>query len=112
MWQTYNNKWEDYLNPGENMPELSAKDVGIILALVDRFETQRLPTLLALKERVDNGDALSDVEVEFLDKVIDDATRTMPLTEGHPELHSFCVHVIHLYKEITEKALKNEEKGS
>lgn len=94
------------------MPELSEKDAGVILALVNRFETQRLPTLLALKERVDNGDALSDVDIQFLDRVIDDATRTMPLTKGHPELHGFCAHVIHLYNEITEKALKNEEKGS
>ena len=94
------------------MSELSKIDMGIIQALVNRFETQRLPTLLAIKERVHNGDALSDVDVEFLERVIDDAKHIMPLTVGHPELHRFCTHVIHLYKEITEKALKNEEKGS
>lgn len=92
------------------MAELSKKDAGVILALVERFEKQRLPTLLTLKEKVHNGNALSDWDVEFLDRVIDDATRTMRLTVGNPELHGFCAHVIHLYKEITEKALENEEK--
>jgi hypothetical protein len=93
----------------ENMGRLSKKDAGVILALVERFEWQRLPTLLTLKDKVHDGQTLSDWDVEFLDRVIDDATRTMPLTEGNPELHEFCARVIHLYKEITEKALENEE---
>jgi len=90
------------------MSELSKKDAGVIMALIERFERQRLPTLLELKEKTDNGAALSNVDLEFLDKVMDDAMRTMPLTEGHPELHSFCAHVVHLYREITAKALQNE----
>lgn len=93
------------------MAKLSKKDVGVIQALVERFEKQRLQTLLALRDKVNKGNTLSDWEVEFLDRVVDDATRTMPLTEGHVELHKFCAHVIHLYKEITEKALENEPKG-
>lgn len=93
------------------MPELSKKDAGVIMALIERFEKQRLPTLLALKKKIDSGTALSDVDLEFLDKVNDDAMRTMPLTEGHPELHSFCARVIHLYREITAQALKNEAQG-
>ncbi len=93
------------------MPELSKKDAGVIMTLIERFEKQRLPTLLQLKEKIDNGAALSNVDIEFLDKVMDDAMRTMPLTEGHPELHSFCAHVVHLYREITTRALQNEPNG-
>ena len=84
--------------------------VGIIQALVEEFEKHRLPVLLKLKEKVDNGETISDADVEFLDKVIDDANRTMHMTVNHPELHEFCVHVVHLYKEISVKALENEEK--
>jgi hypothetical protein len=94
------------------MPGLSKWDAGVILALLKRFETQRLPTLLALKEKVENNQLLSDADVEFLDRVIDDAARTMPMTEGHPELHNFCARVVHLYDEITARALKNEQSGS
>ena len=94
------------------MPELSTRDAGVIMALLKRFEAQRLPTLLALKEKVESNHVLSDADIEFLARVIDDASRTMPMTEGHPELHNFCARVIHLYDEITTMALKNEESGS
>jgi len=92
------------------MSGLSARDAGIILALLKRFEAQRLPTLLALKEKVDNSGVLSDADIEFLSRVIDDASRTLPMTEGHPELHNFCTRVVHLYDQITARALENEEK--
>jgi hypothetical protein len=94
------------------MTELSRQDTGVIMALLKRFEAQRLPTLLALKEKVDNNQLLSDADVEFLGRVIDDANRTMPMTEGHPELHNFCARVVHLYDEITTRALQNESSGS
>lgn len=93
------------------MPDSSSHDLGVITALVRRFETQRLPTLMALKEKVDSNQALSDADLDFLARVLDDATRTMPLTEGHPELHGFCARVVHLYEEITARALRNEESG-
>ena len=92
-----------------DMSESASHDLGIIAALIQRFETQRLPTLLELKEKVDNGQFLDDTDIEFLSRVLDDAMRTMPKTEGHPELHRFCARVVHLYDEITTKALKNEE---
>ena len=92
------------------MSKLSKQHVGIIQSLVVEFETHRLPVLLGLKEKVDNGEMISDADIEFLDKVIDDANRTMHMTVNHPELHEFCVHVVHLYKEISDKALENEKK--
>ncbi len=94
------------------MSELSTRDVGVIMALVKRFEAQRLPVLLELREKVSNNYVLSDADVEFLARVIDDASRALPMTEGHPELHNFCSRVVHLYDEITANALKNQESKS
>lgn len=94
------------------MSGLSTRDVGVIMALVKRFEAQRLPVLLELREKVSNNYVLSDADIEFLARVIDDASRTLPMTEGHPELHNFCSRVVHLYDEITAKALKNQESNS
>jgi hypothetical protein len=88
-----------------------SKEDGVILALIDRFEKQRLPRLKALKEKVDSGGRLTDGEIEFLDAVIHDAQRSKHLMDRHPEWHSFCSYVVHLYETITEKALDNE-KGS
>ena len=37
------------------MDESTKEDMGVTLALLERFQTQRLPRALALKERVDQG---------------------------------------------------------
>ena len=84
---------------------------GVIVALIDRFERQRLPRLLALKEKTDGGKLLSDIDIEFLNTVIHDAQQSKRLIDRHPEWHAFCANVVHLYETITEKALDNE-KGS
>jgi hypothetical protein len=84
---------------------------GVIVALIDRFERQRLPRLLALKEKTDGGKLLSDMDIEFLNTVIHDAQQSKRLIDRHPEWHAFCANVVHLYETITEKALDNE-KGS
>jgi hypothetical protein len=90
------------------MMELS-KEEGVIMALEERFEKQRLPRLLALKDKVDTGGVLDDPEIAFLEQVINDAMRSKSLMDRHPEWQEFCAYVVHLYEEITEKALKNEE---
>ena len=84
-------------------------DDGVILALIDRFERQRLPRLLALKEKVDAGKLLSDADIEFLNTVIHDAQQSKQLIDRHPEWHKFCSMVVHLYETITEKSLDNEK---
>ncbi len=90
------------------MTKLEKKYVGILQSLVEEFETHRLPRLLHIKDKVDAGGIVSDIDIEFLDSVIEDAKKTMPLTVNHPEIHEFCLCVVHLYKEISEKALENE----
>ena len=84
---------------------------GVIMALIERFEKQRLPRLKALKEKTDSGERLSDGDVDFLDTVIHDAGQSKHLIDRHPEWQTFCASVVHLYETITEKALENE-KGS
>jgi len=90
--------------------KIKLKHAGIIQALVAEFEKHRLPILLKLKDKVDSGKSISDGEIKFLDKVIKDASRTMHMTVSDPELHKFCLHVVHLYREISLKALENEDK--
>jgi hypothetical protein len=85
-------------------------ETGIILSLIDRFERQRLPRLLELRERVETGELLDEADIEFIDQVIHDAQQSKPLIDKHPEWQKFCARVIHLYEEITEQALKNEKR--
>ncbi len=87
----------------------SAGELGVIQTLIDRFERYRLPRLLALKKKVDRGEILNDLDVLFMGQVMHDAQQSKPLIDRHPEWQKFCSEVIHLYEQITEKALDNEK---
>jgi hypothetical protein len=87
----------------------SAHETTVIRALVERFEQQRLPHLLELRERVDRGEVLGDLDIRYLSQVFDEARQSKHIMDRHPEWQQFCSEVIHLFREITEKALKNEK---
>lgn len=86
-------------------------DTGVIMALMQRFEEQRLPEALAIKKRVDQGERLSDHDIAFLEQVFADAKHYEPLLVRHPEFQPIASRAISLYREITEKALENEKQA-
>jgi hypothetical protein len=90
---------------------MSTTDEGTIIALLDRFRLQRLPAALEIKSRVDAGEKLGDHDVEFLQQVFQDVRDVQPLIARHPELGKLAGQVSALYKEITDKALANEQRG-
>lgn len=87
----------------------SSTDTGVLQALIERFQTQRLPRALALKQQVDRGERLSETDLAFLKQVFDDARHISTLVHKHPEWQSLMARAITLYKEITDKALANEQ---
>ncbi len=87
----------------------TSKDEGVIAVLVERFNKVRLPRILRLKKRVDSGEKLSDMDMNFLQEVFKDANNILPLGDRHPEYQNLMAKVIGLYHEITEQALKNEQ---
>jgi hypothetical protein len=90
----------------------SSTDTGVMQALVERFETQRLPRALTLKEKVDRGELLSDMDLAFLKQVFDDAQHINTFVRKHPEWQPLVARAIALYKDITDKALANEKAAS
>ena len=83
-------------------------DTGVIVALMRRFNEQRLPETLAIKKRVEAGERLNEHDIAFLEKVFSDANHVIPLLEKHPDLQPVASRAVSLYKEITAKALENE----
>ncbi len=87
------------------------KDTGIIYVLLERMEKIRLPRALDLKAQVDRGETLSSTDIDFLSQVLEDAKQIQPILERHPEYQNLVGRVIHLYHEITSKALENEQRS-
>jgi hypothetical protein len=91
------------------MTESTEKEAGVIQALVEQLEKQRLPMALKLKEKVDQGGLLDDTDIAFLEEVFATSTTIKPLLDAHPEWQDLAARMARLYKEITEKALENEQ---
>lgn len=87
----------------------SQKDLGVITALMERFEKERLPRALEIREKVGGGEKLSDLDLEFLERVLSDAKEYRPLVEEHPEYQKLVAKVVALYGEIAELAVQNEK---
>jgi hypothetical protein len=86
-----------------------SKDEGVIAVLMERLEKQRLPRALDLKEKVDAGEVLADLDITFLEEVFADASKVGPLVDRHPEYQELATRLISLYKHITAKALENQK---
>lgn len=90
-----------------------SEDTGLAMTLIERFEHWILPIALDVKAKVDRGETLNSFDLEFLETVLKDAAEVKRYVDGAPEYQGLYTRVIGLYKEITKKALENEqaEKG-
>ena len=92
------------------MPD-SDKDAAVLQTLVERFEKQRLPRALALKEKVDQGGLLDEWDTAYLEEVLEDSEQVKALVDEHPEYQDLYARAVHLYNMITEKALENAKES-
>ena len=53
----------------------SLEQEGVLSAVMERFEKQRLPRVLKIKEKVDQGGRLDDADIAFLEEVFEDTLR-------------------------------------
>lgn len=87
---------------------LTQKELGVIQAVLERFEKQRLPALLKLRDKVDAGERMSEIDISTLETAIEEARGSVEFSDKHPEYQTLIAEVNHLYKHITDKALENE----
>ncbi|HEY5718771.1 MAG TPA: hypothetical protein VIX81_04095 [Gammaproteobacteria bacterium] len=84
-------------------------DTGVIMALLERFEKQRLPRARALKAKVDGGAPLDDADMDYLKQVFADTQQVQALLSRHPEYEKLVAQVMQLYTAILQQAAQNEQ---
>ena len=88
---------------------VSPGDAAVRAALLKRMTEFRLRRALKLKQSVERGETLTDSDIAFLKRVFKDARDIQPLVDRSPEYQDLCVRMIHLYHQITGRALENEK---
>jgi len=76
------------------------------MALLERFTKQTLPKLLEIKKNIDHGKLLSDRDISFIKLLPERFNEVKPLVDRNPEYQELLAQAVHLYKEITEQALR------
>jgi len=89
----------------------SLEQEGVLSAVMERFEKQRLPRVLKIKEKVDQGGRLDDADIAFLEEVFDDTKNYKQFVDKRPEFQELYTRVVSLYEQLTERALENEKQG-
>jgi len=84
-------------------------DLGLIEVILERLEKQRLPRLLDIQKKVDEGTSLDDLDLDFLESSMKDANKLIPIIDRNPAYQTLAAEVMSLYKDITEKALQIEK---
>ena len=87
----------------------ASKELGVKAVLAKRMVEERLPKALALKERIDRGELLNGLDLNFLEQVVKDANEAIPMVKDDPRVMEVAARMLQLYKEITAKALENEQ---
>lgn len=95
--------------PALKIMDKNNTDTGIILVILKRLESQRLPRITEIKLRLDDGKILNEFEIEYMEEAIHDARMLLPFMDRHPEYEPLIAKVMHYYKIITDEALANEK---
>ncbi len=88
----------------------SDKDKGMIEVILERMGKQRLPRLIKIRDNLNNNQKLTDYDIEFLEEVFCDTQDNHHLAKdsNDEDLQIMFVKVVDLYKDIMDKAAKNE----
>lgn len=87
----------------------SQKDLGVATALLNNFTSQRLPRILAIRDKVERGERIEDWDIQFLYELCEGAGQVKPMVDKLPEFQEVYAQAASLCKAIADKALENEK---
>ena len=84
-------------------------DLGTIQVLLDSMVRFHLPRTLEVKRRIDEGELLTDMDIDYLHRAFEHAWEEYSVLAPHPEYRRIMFQLFDLYEVITERALQNEQ---
>jgi hypothetical protein len=87
------------------------KELGISIALLERFSEQRFPRILRMLDEVKEGQVLSQDEIDFLEDVLETCRQISGTVQEMPQYLEIYNRAIEVYHEVTTLALENEKKA-
>lgn len=86
------------------------KQQALQYVLMERTIKQRLPRVVEMKEKVDAGHLLNEMEINYLEQIISDINKNQHLAAENEELQKIVAQIIHLYSQVVAKAFENESR--
>ena len=87
----------------------SDEDRGVITVLLERLEKHRLPRVRELKAKVDQGECLNELDMAFIQDVLESSQGVEHLLQRYPEYQDIAGRALGLYNEVIDRALENEK---
>jgi hypothetical protein len=84
------------------------RNQGVLTTVIERFEKQQLPRAFSIKDAVDHGQKLSDLNISFMKEVLRESEQFRHFADDNPEYRELFSRSIHLYSSIIKQALANE----
>ncbi len=91
--------------------DLTKKELGVTQAVLERYNKEKLPALLAMKAKVDVGEVLTERELTQLSNAIDEAANGEFFAEKHPQYKSLIEKASRLYEQISAKNEENVQRA-
>ena len=87
-------------------------ELGIIDAVLDELQQHTLPRALDLRRKVDAGEPLEELDLIFLEEVMERLREAGRYAQHHPDWEPLYSRLIDLYHHITSKGLENAQRDA
>ena len=93
------------------MKRTNPDDARTLAVVITKLNQEHIPRLVRMKERLDRGEKLSDVEINDLKRIYDSTMKDSKLVERNPEFLEVSMRYVELYTAVLNKALELEKQS-
>ena len=80
-----------------------------LAVMLKNFSDHNFKRLLGIKESVDSGNVLSELELQFLEGMYERAKRARTLVGKHDDYQQLFSKAVDIYTAVVNKAMENEK---